>query len=87
MNGLPDEALAKSGAPEGIRTPDTQLRKLVLYPLSYRRARLSIVTQVAMRPNLSSNFYPQLSVTRLSTNLKTLYTNLRYAATKASSSF
>ena len=28
----------QNGAPEGIRTPDTQLRKLVLYPLSYRRA-------------------------------------------------
>ncbi len=27
-----------NGAPGGIRTPDTQYRKLVLYPLSYERA-------------------------------------------------
>ena len=27
-----------SGAPGGIRTPDTQFRRLVLYPLSYRCA-------------------------------------------------
>jgi hypothetical protein len=27
---------ANDGAPGGIRTPDTQFRRLVLYPLSYR---------------------------------------------------
>jgi hypothetical protein len=33
--------IAKAGAPEGIRTPDPQIRSLVLYPaeLPVRRAR------------------------------------------------
>ena len=29
--------IIESGAPEGIRTPDPQIRSLVLYPLSYGR--------------------------------------------------
>lgn len=33
----------ESGAPERIRTFDPQLRKLVLYPLSYERARKQMV--------------------------------------------
>ena len=30
--------LCVAGAPGGIRTPDPQIRSLMLYPLSYRRA-------------------------------------------------
>src|SRR5262249_22996444 len=29
--------MLKNGAPEGSRTPNRQIRSLVLYPLSYRR--------------------------------------------------
>ena len=30
------------GAPGGIRTPDTQFRRLVLYPLSYWRINIGV---------------------------------------------
>ena len=34
-------SLDVAGAPGGIRTPDPQFRRLMLYPLSYRRTRRS----------------------------------------------
>ncbi len=38
------------GALERIRTSDPQLRKLVLYPLSYERARTPIISTRAHGP-------------------------------------
>lgn len=43
-------ASQESGAPERIRTFDPQLRKLVLYPLSYERARKQMVPDRALDP-------------------------------------
>ena len=41
--------LYANGAPEEIRTPDPQIRSLVLYPAELR-ARLSLVSRGAMAP-------------------------------------
>ena len=41
-----------NGAPGGIRTHDPQLRKLVLYPLSYGRSMCDLAEREGFEPSV-----------------------------------
>ena len=52
-------SIEDGNAPGGIRTPDPQFRRLMLYPLSYRRMHKFIVS--VFRSVVKDRAYEQLS--------------------------